>query len=290
MDRVATVSAIRHRPRQASIGVDVGGTWLRVAARDERRRTTVRARADRDLSRLPAILRAIWRRRGWRPARVASLVVASRATWTERECRALARRLRRLARRVRVISDAQAALLGALGGRAGVLVLAGTGSIVIGYDGRRRWARAGGLGPLVGDEGSAFWLGREWLRTRAQRGDLRAVLRAVHAADAVARLAAIAPRVLARARRGDGRARAIARRGQDALAAQARQVAKALGLRPPVAASWAGSVLDDAWFRAGLIRAIARAGLRARWRRPAAEPVVAALRLAEQLQDAPGPR
>ncbi len=270
--------------------MDVGGTWLRVAARDGRRRATVVARADRDLSRLPAILRAIWRRRGWRPARVASLVVASRATWTERECRALARRLRRLARRVRVISDAQAALLGALDGRAGVLVLAGTGSIVIGYDGRRRWARAGGLGPLVGDEGSAFWLGREWLRTRAQRGDLRAVLRAVHAADAVARLAAIAPRVLARARRGDGRARAIARRGQDALAAQARQVAKALGLRPPVAASWAGSVLDDAWFRAGLIRAIARAGLRARWRRPAAEPVVAALRLAEQLQDAPGPR
>lgn len=268
------------------VGVDVGGTWIRVAAsRGGRGVTRIVLRADRDLGRLASLLGASWRRRGWTRDSVAALVVASRAIWTERECRALARRLAGLARRVRVIPDAQAALLGALGDRPGVLVLAGTGSIVIGYDGRGRWARAGGLGPLLGDEGSGFWLGREWLRSRAARGDLRAVLGAAHAPDTVARVAAWAPRVLARCRGGDGAARAIARAGQTALAGEAREVARRLGLRRPVAISWAGSVLDDAWFRAGLARAVRRAGLAARWHRPAAEPVRAALRLAERMRE-----
>jgi len=284
---VAHIRAVRtpkKRDRPLCVGVDVGGTWIRVSASGGRRpATTTVTRADRDLRRLEPLLRAIWRRRGWRPDRVAALVVASRAIWTAPECRALARRLTGLAQRVRVVADAQAALLGALGDRPGLLVLAGTGSIVIGYDGGRRWARAGGLGPLLGDEGSAFWLGREWLRVRAAQGGLRVVLGAAHAPDAVARVAAWAPQVLTRARHGDGAARAIARVGQAALAAQARAVARQLGLRGPVAISWAGSVLDDAWFRAGLARAVRRAGLTARWLPPAAPPVTAARRLAERL-------
>src|SRR5213082_1971522 len=125
------------------------------------------------------------------------------ALWTPRERRALALTLRGLAWRVQVISDAQAAFLGAVGDGPGVLVLAGTGSIVVAHDGRGRWTRAGGFGPLVGDEGSGFWLGREWLRSLARRGDLHTVLRLVHAPDTVAQIAALAPRVLARARRGD---------------------------------------------------------------------------------------
>lgn len=283
MDRVASLSANRHRGRHLTVGVDVGGTWLRVVAtRGGRRVASVVTRSDRDLDRLPAILTAIWRRRGWRRGDVAALAVASRSVWTAPERRALARRLAGLARRARVVPDAQAALLGALDGRAGVLVLAGTGSIVLGYDGRR-WARTGGFGPFLGDEGSAFWLGREWLRRGAARGGLEALLRVAHAPDAVARAAALAPRVLARARRGDRVARAIARAGQAALAAQARAVARRLALRPPVVMSWAGSVLDDRWFRAGLARAVRRAGLRARWRSPAATPVAAAVRLAEHL-------
>ena len=179
-------------------------------------------RADRDLRRLAVLLRAIWRRRGWRRGDVAALVVASRALWTPRERRALALTLRGLAWRVQVISDAQAAFLGAVGDGPGVLVLAGTGSIVVAHDGRGRWTRAGGFGPLVGDEGSGFWLGREWLRSLARRGDLHTVLRLVHAPDTVAQIAALAPRVLARARRGDRPARAIARAGQIELAGHVR--------------------------------------------------------------------
>jgi hypothetical protein len=50
-----------------------------------------------------------------------------------------------------------------------------------------------------------------------------------------------------------------------------------------VNASWAGSVLENRWFRAGLIRAVSRAGLKAQWHRPAERPVIAAARLAAEM-------
>jgi len=43
----------------------------------------------------------------------------------------------------------------------GVLVIAGTGSIAFGRNQAGETARAGGWGPHVSDEGSAFWVGRE---------------------------------------------------------------------------------------------------------------------------------
>src|SRR2546429_269509 len=136
-------------PIPLCVGVDVGGTWVRVAAsRGPGRVTTIVTPADRDLMRLAPLLRAIWQRRHWRRRDIAALVVASRALWTRRERRALALTLRGLAGRVEVIADAQAALLGAIGDGPGALVLAGTGSIVVAHDGRGRWTRARGLGPL----------------------------------------------------------------------------------------------------------------------------------------------
>jgi len=282
MDRVASMSAIRHRERQVAIGVDAGGTWLRLVALSSGRRimqmTTLRNRAP-DLGKF---LQKVWRRHRWQ-GRVRGLVVASRGVWTASERRVVARRLRPLAERVQVLSDAQVALLGALGERPGVLLLSGTGSIVIGRDAEGRWARAGGFGPLLGDEGSAFWLGREWLRATTGGEDFQAARRFVQAPDAVARIARLAPRVLARARRGDPRARAIVRAGQVHLARQALDVSRRLGLPDPVDVSWAGSVLADARFRAGVGRALTRLGVRARWRDPALSPVLAAARLAEHL-------
>lgn len=283
------MSALRHGERQLAIGVDVGGTWLRVVARDRGRSVARVAVPVRDAPRVETFLRTLWRRRGWSGAVTAGLVVASRGVWTGPERRTAARRLRGLARRVHVLSDAEAALLGALDGGAGVLVLSGTGSIVIGRDARGRWARAGGLGPLLGDEGSGFWLGREWLGARARDGNGLAARRIARQPDAVARIAALAPRVVARARRGDPRARRIVREGQAQLAALTLRVTRQLGLPPPVSVSWAGTLLGNAWFRRGVIRAVARAGLSARWRRPVRSPVDAAARLAESLSGAREP-
>jgi N-acetylglucosamine kinase-like BadF-type ATPase len=264
----------RQRASPLAVGVDLGGTWIRVVVlHDGRARRHVR-RATR-LTDLAVFLRAILRR-----APIASLVVAARGVWTPRERSVVRRRLRGVARRVEVISDVEAALLGALDGRPGLLVLAGTGSIVLGRDGEGRVARAGGLGPLIGDEGSAFWLGREWLRLTPK---VAAIARALaRRPDAVARVAAWAPLVLRRARRGDPRARAIAAAGQEHLAALAGGVVRTLRLPSPVRVSWSGGVAGNTWYRAGIRRALGRR-FACRWQAPVTDPALAAARLASRL-------
>ena len=120
------------------------------------------------LSRVPRPALARW---ALARADVDVLVVASRGVWTRAERSRQARRLRGLARRVRVISDARPPIAAPSAMRPGILLLAGTGSMALGRDRRGRWARAGGLGPLLGDEGSAFWIGREWLRTSTRSAE-----------------------------------------------------------------------------------------------------------------------
>ena len=63
-----------------------------------------------------------------------------------------------------VTDDATIALSGGLAGAAGIVVIAGTGSIAFGRNGGGRTARAGGWGYLFGDEGGGFWIVREALR------------------------------------------------------------------------------------------------------------------------------
>jgi len=232
------------------------------------------------VSELATFLHSVWRRRGWRRAGVDALVIAARGVWLPRERRALRRRVAGLARRVDVIADVEAAWHATLGAERGVLVLAGTGAIALGRDGRGRWVRAGGLGPLLGDEGSAFWIGREWLRATASESARR---RFATSPSPVRAVAALAPRVVARARRGQRTAARIVAAAQAHLAAQAATVARALRLPPPVVVGGAGSVMEDRWFAAGVRQALARAGVRAHWRESGGQPVDAAVRLAASL-------
>ncbi|HKZ05578.1 MAG TPA: hypothetical protein VJU81_08920, partial [Methylomirabilota bacterium] len=76
------------------------------------------------------------------------------------------------------------------------------------------------------------------------------------------RVAALAPAALRAARRGHPIARAVVAAAQHALAELIADVAARLRLRPPVPVSWAGGLLDDAGFRAGVWLAARRAGLR----------------------------
>lgn len=59
--------------------------------------------------------------------------------------------------------DASAALAASTGGLPGVVVIAGTGSIAYGEDASGNRARAGGYGPILGDEGSGYDIGRRAL-------------------------------------------------------------------------------------------------------------------------------
>lgn len=271
MDGLSTMCAHRHRSHPLVVGVDAGGTWIRLRARRDGRAVASRTIPASRVQDVPSFLRSEWARRGWTRTAVAALVVAARGIWTGSERRALRHRLRLLAARVSVMSDVEGAWHGALGDGPGILVLAGTGSIVLGRDGAGRWARRGGLGPLVGDEGSAFWLAREWLRRTPRAAP--AARRLARDPAAVARIAALAPAVLARARRRETAAAQLVHEGQQRLAEQVAAVARQLRLAPPVTVSWAGAVLADTWFRAGLRRALRRQGTWARWRAPARGPV-----------------
>jgi N-acetylglucosamine kinase-like BadF-type ATPase len=270
----------QHRSPALVVGVDAGGTWIRVRAMSEAGGRVSLTQPVSAVPELATFLHSVWRRRGWTRAGVQALVVAARGVWLPRERRSLRRRLGGLARRVDVIADVEAAWHATLGAERGVLVLAGTGSIVLGRDARGRWTRAGGLGPLLGDEGSAFWIGREWLRATASEATRRRFATSPHAVRAVA---ALAPRVVARARRGQRTAARIVAAAQGHLAAHAAAVVRALRLPPPVVVGGAGSVMQDRWFAAGVRQALARAGVRSHWRESGDEPVDAAVRLAASL-------
>jgi N-acetylmuramic acid 6-phosphate etherase len=246
--------------------VDLGGTWVRVVASGTGHRV-FRAPTP-GVAGLPALLDRLWRR--WRLSRrdVVALGVASRGIWTAGERRALAWRLRQFAPRVVVISDVEAAYLGALGDAAGVLLLAGTGSIALGRDRRGRFTRAGGLGPLLGDDGSAFAIGRAWLRAGSMAPPR--IRRLVTAPDAVARVAALARSVLRRARRGDRAARRVVADAQRALADLAVRAAPRIGRGRALPVSWAGGLLGDPRFRSGVWRALRRRGVAVRPTPPAA--------------------
>lgn len=65
---------------------------------------------------------------------------------------------------VRVVNDAYVALVAGAHAGLGIVVISGTGSISFGVDPTGATARAGGWGPLLGDEGSAYWLGHAAVR------------------------------------------------------------------------------------------------------------------------------
>lgn len=63
-----------------------------------------------------------------------------------------------------LVTDARAALEGALDGKPGLVVIAGTGSIAIGINEAGEQARAGGFGPTLSDEGSGYDIARRALQ------------------------------------------------------------------------------------------------------------------------------
>ena len=93
--------------------------------------------------------------------------------------RGVARRLR-LPEAFQIVPDPLIALVAGAPGGIGIVVVAGTGSISYGVDPSGKTARAGGWGYLLGDEGSAFWLGhaavRAGIRALDGRGPATALL------------------------------------------------------------------------------------------------------------------
>jgi glucosamine kinase len=70
-----------------------------------------------------------------------------------------------------VASDYEVALESAAGSGPGVVLIAGTGSVAFGRNAAGETARAGGYGPWIGDEGSAFEIGRRAVSAVARARD-----------------------------------------------------------------------------------------------------------------------
>src|SRR5262245_58880847 len=100
---------------------------------------------------------------------------------------------------VSIVNDAELALAAGTPDGWGVALICGTGSIAYGRDRAGRVARAGGWGPLMGDEGSAYAIGLAALRAVARaadgRGPATALTRAVLDRWSLADLQALIRRV-----------------------------------------------------------------------------------------------
>jgi glucosamine kinase len=73
-----------------------------------------------------------------------------------------------------VTTDHEIALEAAVGAGTGVVLIAGTGSAAYGRNAAGETARSGGYGPWLGDEGSAFDMGRRAVAAVARMRDLDA--------------------------------------------------------------------------------------------------------------------
>jgi len=143
------------------------------------------------------------------------------------------------------MSDVELAYEQVLGKGPGVLVLAGTGSIALARDGRGRLRRAGGLGPVKGDEGSAYWIGREYRARVLVKPPLPPTRLNIR------RTAASARAVLARAGR-NAVCKAIVAEAQAHLAALATTLARGKRVR----VGWWGGLMENRIFRNGVLRRI----------------------------------
>lgn len=206
--------------------------------------------------------------------------------------------------RLVIVPDYVSNLAGASAGEPGVVVVAGGGAIAYGLDASGREAIAGGFGFLLGDEGSAYDIGRRAIAAAARasdgrasptaleaivrdafdlaevRGITRVVYRAGFGRD---RISLLAPRVVAAAAAGDPTAAEIVRSAGHELGLAAVAVLRRLAPTGPVGVYPTGGVFAAgppilAPFRQALIDGWPSAEVR----QPVFPPVVGALILAKR--------
>jgi len=188
----------------------------------------------------------------------------------------------------------------AFGTSQGVLVISGTGSIAFGRNPGGETARAGGWGPNVSDEGSAYWVGREAVIAALRAYDLgdsnellpivahawnvapEDVIRLANASEP--QFAELAPPIAAAAEKGQASARDITDRAGQALALLGCAVIRRLwpkGAVVPVALG--GGVLQGS----SVIRQAFKEAMRVKYPEAAVSfafvrPVLGALEIAAQ--------
>lgn len=173
-----------------------------------------------------------------------------------------------------VLPDALVALEDAFGDDAGILLIAGTGSVCYGRSPTGKMARCGGWGFFCGDEGSGSWIGRRALSVVTASSDGRepetalvgAILNALSlskveelvawgAGATVQQLAQVAPIVVSVAVTGDLRANSLLAMAAEELVLHIRTLARDLFVdeRAALPVAFAGGLMNPGSFLRKLV-------------------------------------
>ncbi|HEV7234945.1 MAG TPA: BadF/BadG/BcrA/BcrD ATPase family protein [Ktedonobacteraceae bacterium] len=182
-----------------------------------------------------------------------------------------------LAKEMRLTNDAEL-VLSALDGAVGVALIAGTGSIALGYDKCGATTRAGGWGHSLGDEGSGYEIGRLALQAAVRASDGRGkattllerimnywqlntvndLTSQVYLYGSTTKIAALSMLVFTAAKEGDALAQEIVQRAVDELALAAVTVSKKLDFTamPIPLALGGGLLIHEHDFRTQIVERI----------------------------------
>jgi N-acetylglucosamine kinase-like BadF-type ATPase len=296
------------------IGVDAGASHTTAAIANEHGTVLVRADGPPGAMRPGTAAAAAGRilatcrealRKGEREVRADVLVVGAAGVGREEDRLALQAALEDagLAPRVAVTVDGAIALTSAFGDAPGIVLLAGTGSVAWARLPGGATAKSGGLGAVIGDQGSGYDLARNALRAaglaiegRGRRTVLAARLPARLRLSGLAELvgwattaevaavAALAPEVLHAAEEGDAVASALADAGADDLAAHVRALAERFPAGAAVGVALGGSLLTRSEeYRKRVVARIVTDVAAAALRPDAVDPVLGAVQLARAL-------
>ena len=261
------------QPSAVLLGVDVGGSRTRVAVAREPGSILGRAEGPgapmrpSGAARTTAVIADAAHRAAAEaglslPADAAVVGAAGAGSADEQGQLAAAVLAAGLARRVRVLPDAEVALAAAFGRAPGILLNAGTGTIAFARDPSGALHRCGGYGWQMGDEGSGYWLGRRALQASGRAYDGREegstlpsrLMGALglgvfddlvrwSVAATPAQVAALAPQLLSAARDGEPVARGALAEAADELAALVAVLERHFPGAGPVAVATTGSLL-----------------------------------------------
>ncbi len=199
-------------------------------------------------------------------------------------------------------TDARIALEGAFQGGPGIIVIAGTGSSVLGKSPDGTITLVGGWGRTIGDEGSGYYVGLEAVRAvaraldgRETSGYLQSILAEEFGLTSRERLVnsvyqegfvlpSVAPAVMRAAEQGDPLALQIFERGAGLLAEQVRVLVHSYASMPEIGVVFAGGLIDHECVYARILReAILPLSSAVRVHPPRGSPVLGAVLLARQM-------
>jgi len=194
--------------------------------------------------------------------------------------------------RVFLAHDSITGFLGSMGVEQGTVTAVGTGVVTLAV-GETEWARVDGWGNLIGDSGSAYWIGRAGLEAAMRAYDGRipptqlsallhdnftnpeeAYIELQTSDDRVSKIAAMAKDIIALAD-SDSAARDIVESAGRELAHSAVTAARRTGLleTPAPRFSWAGNVMKASVLRNAFVQALTDALPEVDIREPLGEPI-----------------